>query len=749
MKRIYVFILILLAFLKAENAFAQLTVNTTVNPNQLIQSLIGSGLAVSNITMNCPPGAYGTFSNGNTTNLGINSGIMLTTGTANVGGAASIFNSQCNNTTVNDVDLVAIDPTAIYDVCILEFDIIPKCDTLQVSFVFGSEEYPVFVNSINDLFGFFITGPNPASGTYNGLNIATLPVPGNPAVTINNVNNGNTNTGPCMNCAYYIDNSVGATIVYDGMTTVLTSSIWLVPCATYHFKIAIADASDCIYDSGVFLDFITCATGFQYTTANTPDICNSCSGTATVNVTGGLPPYTYQWLPSGGTNATATGLCAGTYSVLVMDQSSCGIPDTVIITVGNNGSITAAATQQDAACFGDCNASITVTPTGGNAPFTYAWSSGGTGATESGLCAGTYSVTVTDSTGCTGQYTYTITQPPQIALTITGTDSICAGDASTLIANPSGGTGTYTVSWDNSLPNGLSQIVSPASNTVYTATVTDANGCSVQQTYSVTIAPAPTAAFANDPGTCIPSIIQFTDASTGASIWQWDFGDPSVTSDVSNQQNPVYTYNAAGTYIVTLIVSNNAGCTDTLIINSAVTTYPNPTASINVSNNVVSELSPEIIFNDISNGGTNCVLYFGDGDSLVGCNFNSVTHTYPAAGTYTAMQIVTNANGCADTTYITVIVEEETTIYVPNAFTPNNNGNNDQFFAYGTKVENFQMYVFDRWGNLIFQSNDMTKGWDGTYKNNPVQEDVYVWKISYSDTRGKKYKLLGHVSLIR
>jgi gliding motility-associated-like protein len=196
-------------------------------------------------------------------------------------------------------------------------------------------------------------------------------------------------------------------------------------------------------------------------------------------------------------------------------------------------------------------------------------------------------------------------------------------------------------------------------------------------------------------------------------------------------------------------VSNAGGCSDTLVITNAVTISPDPVAGVTVNTSVVSELSPEVVFTDLSNGGTDCILYFGDGDSLVGCYFGNITHSYPSAGIYTATMIVTNADGCADTITITVIVEEETTLYVPNAFTPNASGVNDQFFAYGTKVNEFELLVFDRWGMLIFQSNDINKGWDGTLKGNPCQQDVYVWKITYNDQRNKRHRMIGHVSLIR
>lgn len=745
-------ILVLLSFLFFRgNLHAQLNVNSSVTANQLVQALIGNGIAVSNIQLNCGAGAYGSFSNGNTTNLGINNGIVLTSGSADTVGSPNTSGfdvTVCLGTTYSDPDLVAIDPTATNDVCILEFDIIPKCDSLNVRFVFGSEEYPNFVNSINDLFGFFVTGPNPAGPPYVSQNIAVIP--GNIPVTINNINNGNTNTGPCMNCAYYIDNTGGPTIQYDGMTVVITAGLAMVPCQIYHFKIAIADASDCALDSGVFLDYLACITGFTTQTTTTPDMCNSCTGTATVAVTGGQGPYTYQWLPSGGNAATATNLCAGTYSVLVMDQQSCGIPDTIVVNVANQGSIAVNTQQVDATCNGDCNGSLNVTPTGGTPPFTYVWTPNVSSSNSAnGLCAGTYTVDVTDANGCGTQSIYTITQPTPVSLAVTGIDSICAGDNATMTAAPNGGTGPYTVSWDNNLPNGLTQTVSPNATTIYTATVTDANGCNIQQTFTVTINPAPVATFTPGPGDCAPAIVQMTNNTQGGSYWLWNFGDPNSTSDTSAIQNPSYTYTTPGTYDITLIAANANGCADTIVIPGAVTVFANPVADIAVLSATVSELAPEVTFNDLSSGGNYCVLYFGDGDSIVGCNFGSATHVYNAAGTYIAMQIVVTADGCVDTTYITVVVEEETTVYIPNAFTPNNNGSNEFFLALGTKVETFNMLVFDRWGNLLFESNDITKGWDGTYKGNLCQEDVYVWKVNYTDQQQKKHKVVGHVTLIR
>lgn len=746
------FLIAFLVVLFSVKANAQLSINSNVTANQMISSLIGQGIAVSNVQMNCAQQAYGTFTNGATTNLGINNGILLTTGNADTAGspnATSGFDvSICVGTILNDPDLIAIDPTANNDVCILEFDLIPKCDSLTIRFVFGSEEYPNFVGSINDLFGFFVTGPNPFGPAYASQNFAVIP--GNIPVSINNINNGNTNSGPCMNCAYYIDNSTGTTIQYDGMTVVITAGIPMVACQSYHFKIAIADASDCALDSGVFIDFLSCATGFTQTNSSTPDVCGSCTGTATVNVSGGNPPFTYQWLPTGGNAATATGLCAGTYSCLVTDQNSCGIPDTIVVTVGNNGSVTATAAQVDATCFGGCDGSLSLTPQSGNAPFTYAWTPNvSTTNSATGLCAGTYTVLITDATGCSSTNTYVITEPPALGLALGGNNTICGGGSATITATPSGGTGPYTVSWSSSLPNGLSQTVSPQTSTNYTATVTDANGCSTTQTFSVTVAPQPVAALTASPGGCAPVDIQFTDNSTGATQWTWDFGDPASSSNTSTSQNPTHNYTSGGTYDITLIVQNAGGCADTITLIGAVTISAQPVAGLAALPETVSELFPEVTFNDLATGGTNCVLYFGDGDSTTNCNFGSITHMYPNAGTFTAMYVVTNADGCNDTAWITIVVEEQSTVYVPNAFTPNSSGLNEMFLAYGTNVQSFEMLVFDRWGMLIYKSDDITKGWDGTYKNDPCQEDVYVWRIIWTDAQDKKHKLMGHVSLLR
>lgn len=206
---------------------AQLTVTPGVPAATLVSSLVGAGLTVSNVVLNCPSNAYGTFANGNTTNIGITNGILLTTGSAvnAIGPNNSTSLGTCNGTSANDPQLISLDPQATEDPCILEFDVVPQCNTLTIRFVFGSEEYPEFVSSgFNDAFGFWITGPGPAcqAGYYNNTNVATLPN----NVTIASIDNIN----PTTNSAYYVNNSPGTTIQYDGFTVVLTRVISVCPC---------------------------------------------------------------------------------------------------------------------------------------------------------------------------------------------------------------------------------------------------------------------------------------------------------------------------------------------------------------------------------------------------------------------------------------------------------------------------------------------------------------------------------------
>jgi hypothetical protein len=204
--------------------------------------------------------ASGIFTNGSSTNLGMESGIFLTSGAGFIiPGPNMSSNAGVNNGMPGDLLLTSITTGATYDASILEFDLIPDSDTLKIKYVFGGEDYSEWVGgAFNDVLGIFVSGLNPMGGQYSNKNIAIVPGTTNTSIKINSVNNGYSNpgavpTGPCMNCEYYSDNTGGLTLQYDGLTTVLTGWLLLVPCEEYHIKIGVADCADGIYDVGVFI----------------------------------------------------------------------------------------------------------------------------------------------------------------------------------------------------------------------------------------------------------------------------------------------------------------------------------------------------------------------------------------------------------------------------------------------------------------------------------------------------------------
>lgn len=248
------FIIALLAFMPFM-VLGQITVNTNLNDNALIQTLGGQGVTITNVNINGANNSYGQFMNGG--NLGIQQGVVLTSGSIqNAVGPNTLTGQGTDLATGGNALLDGLVGGGTEDACVVTFNIVPEGTTISFNYAFGSEEYHEFVNSsFNDVFGFFISGP----GINGNQNIALLPGTGTP-VAINTVNNGNTNTcvsngtGNPSNPAFFVDNCMGASVEYDGFTVPLTATATnLIPCQSYTLTLAIADVSDGILDSGVFI----------------------------------------------------------------------------------------------------------------------------------------------------------------------------------------------------------------------------------------------------------------------------------------------------------------------------------------------------------------------------------------------------------------------------------------------------------------------------------------------------------------
>jgi len=245
---------------------AQITVNTSNTAAALAQELVGTGVVVMNPTITCPSLASGIF-HVTSSNLGFDSGVVLSSGYANTVWSTYGTNSAATNfashdfSAPGDADLATLTSNnATHDACVLQFDFIPSGDTIKFDYVFGSEEYPGYTcSSFDDAFGFFISGPGYATRT----NIALVPGTTIP-VSINSVNSGTASPGYNISTchavgtgspfpAYFRNNTSSSTVTYDGLTVIMTAIAHVTPCDTYHLKLGVCDANDGVYDSGVWL----------------------------------------------------------------------------------------------------------------------------------------------------------------------------------------------------------------------------------------------------------------------------------------------------------------------------------------------------------------------------------------------------------------------------------------------------------------------------------------------------------------
>jgi len=378
--------------------------------------------------------------------------------------------------------------------------------------------------------------------------------------------------------------------------------------------------------------------------------------------------------------------------------------------------------------------------------------------------AGTFTVTltVTSTNGCQTSLTQPVIVNPLPTAAFSNTPA-CSGQPMNFTDQSLSGGGPLTSwSWDfgDGSPTSATQNPThnyPSTSATYTVTliVTTTAGCTDTVQQAITLQPIPTPQFAADTTQgCQPLCVTFTDGSSvspGAITgWTWDFGD---NTPQNFQQNPQHCYALPGTYGVTLTVTTNNGCVQTLNIPNYITVHPIPTAIFSATPQITSVLNTTVGFTDLSQG--NPVTWTWNFGDFTGDSIQNPTHTYneELAFTYTVTLGVTNQFGCFDDTSIVVEVLPEFTFFIPNAFTPNGDGKNDFFFGTGIGIEKYNIWIFDRWGNLIFEGDDLQDWWDGKVQggssNAICQQDVYVWKVVLTDVFDKKHKYIGHVSLIK
>lgn len=291
--------------------------------------------------------------------------------------------------------------------------------------------------------------------------------------------------------------------------------------------------------------------------------------------------------------------------------------------------------------------------------------------------------------------------------------------------------------------------------------ITSDKGCRDSTIKTIVVEPLPVPFFiADDTAGCIPHCVNFSDLSTvttgNIAYWTWTFGD---NSSGSTMQNPQHCYTTPGVWDISLTATTVAGCSATYTNNQYIVTHGWPQADFFANPNPTNVWNTNINFTDLSlNSSSGSIVSWSwtFGDNTLPETIQHPVHLYPSDNTgifqYTVWLYIIDNNGCSSSISHEIKIYPEFTFYAPNTFTPNGDGVNDLFFTYATGVKEFKIMIFHRWGDLIWQSDDLQEGWDGTVANRTnslVQEDTYVWKVVLTDVFDKQHQYVGHVNVIR
>ncbi len=281
--------------------------------------------------------------------------------------------------------------------------------------------------------------------------------------------------------------------------------------------------------------------------------------------------------------------------------------------------------------------------------------------------------------------------------------------------------------------------------------VTDINGCQDTEVKTISYFPVPEL-IVIAPSTftgCQPAEIFFDNLSTPISEAYdifWEFGDGGTSTEIS----PTHIYEDLGTFTVSVDISSPLGCQTDTTFNNLITILPAPSAGFTFSPEQPSNLEPTVSFFDASSGAARWLYDFGTGRTS---NLPSPEYTFPDTGRYEVMQVVTHPSGCTDTLVQIVDVRPEVRYFLPNAFTPNNDGSNDEYLGKGVMegANNFNMSIFNRWGEAVFETTDPQEGWNGRKHNTgqPAPNGVYMVLVTFSGPRGEQYELKGVATLVR
>lgn len=482
---------------------------------------------------------------------------------------------------------------------------------------------------------------------------------------------------------------------------------------------------------------------------------NACDGWAEATAIGGTGPYTFTWntTPTPQVNDTALNLCPGTYTVIMVDANGC--LDSAVVAINQPPQLTNTPSGPVTICIGS-STTLTDLAVGGTPGYNYYWTDGVNNWTSQNITVSptvttVYTVYVTDANNCqSASQTVTVTVNPPLQVLAQAPGIVCSGTPISLNANGSGGDGNLTYTWLPLNQTGATVNTTVTATTTYSVILTDGCGTPADTaTVTVAINPAPVVSISATPTQgCEDLCVTFTNTTPNTGSISWTFGNNIGTSTALN---PTFCFTDPGTYDVSVTVTDIIGCVGSGTFPAYITVWPLPVATFSASPQPATLLNNQVTFTDLSLGAVSWIWSFGDDDSA--SVLQNPTYTFQDTGVFMTQLIVTNQYGCQDSITMPIIVQEDYALFIPNTFTPNGDGHNELFFPQGIGVnpEKFTMYIFDRWGNMIYQTSTWPGGWDGTVQGTSrlCQVDTYVYKIVTEDPNGSRKQYVGHVNLVR
>ncbi len=570
-------------------------------------------------------------------------------------------------------------------------------------------------------------------------------------------------TGLPENCEGFEDGSISVGVSNGEMPFSYSTNVsgpFTSPAAFYDFEglgtgtydITVSDVNGCEATGQYTVDLIT----MDFTTTQKNIKCNGYdNGEATMIPTGGTPPYSYFW-NNGGSTPTISDLQAGCYDVTAMDVNGCAVSSTICIT--DPPPVQLYTSGDQTICLNQ-SAGITGATIGGTPPYQYFWNPGGYASSSITIDPETsteYCVYVRDDNGCLSDVncvTIFVNPPLEIEVKILK-DSICEGDTTAIEAFVSGGNGGpyFTELLSGPIVNSPFK-VKPDHTQKYIVVGSDNCGTpKVLDTVQVFVEPAPPINITVDKiRGCPPLAIQFMDntADIGQS-WRWDFDDSDYFNN-SIVRDPLHVFRNTGLYDVQVEVTSAFGCVAEATLYETIEVFPSPESIFSTDKQTVTVADPVVEFYNESVGAQEYYWIF-DVDSIQGPH--PTPYSFPLVpGEYRATLMTENLEGCRDTSYMIITVEEqEDLFYAPNVLNPLSRYPENQIFRPFISLldeSTFHMSIYNRWGEHVFETTNIEQGWDG--RNNAgelYKTGVYTYLINFADKKGNQFQKTGVINLM-